>query len=136
MITIDSMKKTVLIVEDDKLLCDVYKKVLVGNGYRVVATHNFDSAVAKFNPQKIDIVVLDIILSGKNGFEVLKSFRAKSGGDKVPIVVITGMNTQDIDMDRELMVSLNILGIHTKSQFSISQFSDLISKYISLHERA
>ena len=78
--------------------------------------------------------MLDIILKGKNGFELLRDFRKQPDGDKVPIIIITGMNTQDLNMDRELMVSLNIIGIHTKSQFSINEFSGLVRAYLSKYE--
>jgi len=129
------MKKNVLVVEDDQLLAEVYRHVLQNDGFKVEIANDYQTALSKFKAKRISIVVLDIILGGKNGFEVLKAFRMQPGGREVPIVIITGMNTQDLDMDKELMVSLNILGVHTKSQFSIKEFSNLISNYINLYER-
>jgi DNA-binding response OmpR family regulator len=128
------MAKKILIVEDDKLLADVYLLALKTEGLKATSAYDYNSAMKLFEPNKISLVVLDIILKGKNGFELLRDFRKQPGGDKVPIIIITGMNTQDLNMDRELMVSLNIIGIHTKSQFSIADFSGIIKSYLNKHE--
>lgn len=128
------MTKKILVVEDDNLLADVYKQVLSNDGFKVVVANDYASAMTKFSGKTIALVVLDIILKGKNGFELLRDFRKQPDGDKVPIIIITGMNTQDLNMDRELMVSLNIIGIHTKSQFSINEFSGLVRAYLSKYE--
>lgn len=128
------MAKKILVVEDDKLLADVYLLALKTEGLKAISAHDYHSAMKLFEPNKISLVVLDIILKGKNGFELLRDFRKQPGGDKVPIIIITGMNTQDLNMDRELMVSLNIIGIHTKSQFSITDFSGIIKSYLNKHE--
>jgi len=102
------MKKTILIVEDDRLLADVYKKALIEEGYRVRLAEDYDQAMKQFKPGIINLVVLDIILRKKNGFELMRDLRKIPGGEKVPLVIITGMGTQELDMDRDLMVSLNI----------------------------
>lgn len=128
------MAKKILVVEDDKLLADVYLLALKTEGLKAISAHDYHSAMKLFEPNKVSLVVLDIILKGKNGFELLRDFRKQPGGDKVPIIIITGMNTQDLNMDRELMVSLNIIGIHTKSQFSITDFSGIIKSYLNKHE--
>lgn len=128
------MAKKILVVEDDNLLAGVYRQVLSDDGLRVVVANDYADAMDKFSADSICLVVLDIILKGKNGFELLRDFRKQPNGDKVPIIIITGMNTQDLNMDRELMVSLNIIGIHTKSQFSIKDFSGLIKAYLSKYE--
>ena len=128
------MKKSILIVEDDELLADVFAKSLKEQGFKVRVAKNYIEAMKKFEPSRTALVVLDIILKGKNGFELLRDFRKESGGDQVPVVIVTGMNTQELNMDKDLRVSLNIIGIHTKSQFSISQFTGIIKNYLSRYE--
>ena len=133
--TIVDMAKKILIVEDDKLLAEVYASALKQEGLNTTTVHDYNSAMNNFRPSNYSLVVLDIILKGKNGFELLRDLRRTPGGDKLPIIIITGMDTQDLNMDRELMVSLNIIGIHTKSQFSIAEFGKIISAYLDRHER-
>ena len=128
------MNKKVLIVEDDKLLCDVYRHSLELEGIGVLTAESYNSAIKIFNPDNISLLVLDIMLKNKNGFELLRDLRKTLNGDTVPTIIVTGMNTQDLNMDKELMVSLNILGIYTKSQFSISQFSKVVKDLIGQSE--
>jgi len=128
------MNKKVLIVEDDKLLCDVYRDSLELEGIGVLTAESYNSAIKIFNPDNISLLVLDIMLKNKNGFELLRDLRKRPNGDTVPTIIVTGMNTQDLNMDKELMVSLNILGIYTKSQFSISQFSKVVKDLIGQSE--
>ena len=123
------MNKKVLIVEDDKLLCDVYRHSLELEGIGVLTAESYNSAIKIFNPDNISLLVLN-----KNGFELLRDLRKRPNGDTVPTIIVTGMNTQDLNMDKELMVSLNILGIYTKSQFSISQFSKVVKDLIGQSE--
>lgn len=129
------MAKKILIVEDDRLLADVYASALRLEGLMSTVVNDYKSAMNDFRPSRYSLVVLDIILKGKNGFELLRDLRKTPGGDGLPIIIITGMDTQDLNMDRELMVSLNIIGIHTKSQFSIADFGKIIKAYIDRHER-
>ena len=128
------MVKKLLVVEDDKLLADVYVAALKNSGLKTLTASDYNSAMKIFEPNKIRLVVLDIILKGKNGFELLRDFRKQPGGDRIPVIIITGMNTQDLNMDRELMVSLNIIGIHTKSQFSIADLGNIIKHYLAIYE--
>lgn len=129
------MKKQVLIVEDDILLAEVYKKALKTAGLSAIIAQNYNEAMKKFNPTKLSLVSLDIILQGKNGFELLRDFRKQPQGDSVPIMIVTGMNTHELNLDKDLMVSLNIKGIYTKSQFSVKQFVEAVQAYLSYHEK-
>ena len=123
------MKQTVLIVEDDTLLAEVYHQSLKAEGIRSVVAKDFFEALAKFKPRQHALIVLDIMLGQKNGFELLKTLRRQPGGDRFSVMIVTGLNTDELNMNKELMVGLNIVGIYTKSQFSIAQFVDLVKLY-------
>ncbi|MEI6581289.1 MAG: response regulator [bacterium] len=123
------MKQSVLIVEDDSLLAEVYHQSLKAEGIRSVIARDFFEALAKFKPRQHTLIVLDIMLGQKNGFELLKTLRRQPGGDRFSVMIVTGLNTDELNMNKELMVGLNIVGIYTKSQFSIAQFVDLVKLY-------
>ena len=124
--------KKILIVEDDSLLSEVYKKSLESEKFRVDLAMDYKKAVEIFNPKVHGLVILDIMLNGKNGFELLKAMRRTMGGDDVKIVIVTGMNTDDLKLNKELLVGLNIVGIYTKSQFSIAQLIETVKTQINL----
>jgi hypothetical protein len=52
----------------------------------------------------------------------------------VKIAIVTGMNTDDLKLNKELLVGLNIIGIYTKSQFSISQLVGVVKYYMEKNE--
>ena len=76
----------VLIVDDDKNICDLLRLYLEKDGYSVILSHDGEEAVVKFNALKPDMVLLDIMLPGMDGWQVCREIRKKSN---VPIIMIT-----------------------------------------------
>ena len=79
-----SMK--VLIVDDDKNICDLLRLYLEKDGYGVILCHDGAEAVVKFNALKPNIVLLDIMLPSMDGWQVCREIRKTSD---VPIIMIT-----------------------------------------------
>ena len=115
-----------LIVEDDKLLAEVYQKSLLAEGVESELSIDYKDALEKYDSKKHRLIILDVLLPDKNGLELLKAVRRQPGGHSSDIVIITGMNTDELNFNNEVMVGLNIIGIYTKSQFSISQLVSLV----------
>ena len=76
----------VLIVDDDKNICDLLRLYLEKEGYSVILSHDGEEAVVKFNALKPDIVLLDVMLPGLDGWQVCREIRKKSN---IPILMIT-----------------------------------------------
>ena len=76
----------VLVVDDDNNICELLKLYLEKEGYGVMVSHDGDEAVVKFNALKPDMVLLDIMLPGIDGWTVCREIRKKSN---VPIIMIT-----------------------------------------------
>jgi len=75
-----------LIVDDDKNICDLLRMYLEKEGYSVILSHDGEEAVVKFNALKPDIVLLDVMLPGLDGWQVCREIRKKSN---VPIIMFT-----------------------------------------------
>ena len=84
----------VLIVDDDPALAEMLGIVLRGEGYHVTHCGDGTSALATFRDAKPDLVLLDVMLPGKNGVEVCRAIRAESD---VPIVMLTA-RTDTLDV--------------------------------------
>jgi DNA-binding response OmpR family regulator len=76
----------VLIVDDDKNICDLLRLYLEKDGYSVILSHDGEEAVVKFNALKPDIVLLDVMLPVMDGLQVCREIRKKSN---VPVLMIT-----------------------------------------------
>jgi len=80
------MKGRVLIVDDDTALSEMLGIVLRGEGFDPSFVADGDKAIAAFRDVKPDLVLLDLMLPGKDGIDVCRQIRAESG---VPIVMLT-----------------------------------------------
>jgi|SRR6185312_15176838 len=77
-----------LVVEDEPKLLRAFSRGLSAEGYHVEGVGNGDDALARFkDSQPIDAIILDWMLPGKDGVEVLKALRR--GGHRVPILMLT-----------------------------------------------
>src|SRR5215213_8508762 len=80
------MKGRVLIVDDDVALSEMLGIVLRGEGFDPAFVADGDKAITAFREVKPDLVLLDLMLPGKDGIDVCRQIRAESG---VPIVMLT-----------------------------------------------
>ena len=76
----------VLVVDDDKNICELLRLYLEKEGYGVILAHDGEEAVVKFNALKPDIILLDIMLPGIDGWQVCREIRKKSN---VPIIMLS-----------------------------------------------
>ena len=76
----------VLVIDDDIELCDLLVEFLEGEGFSVDAVHDGAAGVARALAGQHDLVVLDVMLPGMNGFDVLRRIRDSS---LVPVVMLT-----------------------------------------------
>ena len=88
------MKGRVLIVDDDTALAEMLGIVLRGEGFEPVVCADGDRALALFRETKPDLVLLDLMLPGKDGIDVCRAIRGESG---VPIVMLTA-KTDTVDV--------------------------------------
>jgi two-component system, OmpR family, response regulator MtrA len=77
----------VLVVDDDAALSEMLTIVLRNEGFDSRVCPTGDRALAEFRDYRPDVVLLDLMLPGKDGIDVCKEIRAESG---VPIVMLTG----------------------------------------------
>src|SRR5690554_4782140 len=76
-----------LLIEDDRNLTDALQPVLRGAGYAVELAHNGIDGEFLGNELHPDLIILDLGLPGKNGLEVLRSWRA--AGNPTPVLILT-----------------------------------------------
>lgn len=87
------MDNKLLLVDDDKALCSLLQNYLAQENFETDTIHDGDTAVAKILDGGYDLVILDIMLPGRSGFEVLKSIRETS---TIPVIMLTARG-EDVD---------------------------------------
>lgn len=86
-------KKKVLIVEDDSLLAKVFLASFLAEKFQVIIVDNglkVAEAVRSFSP---DIILLDLIIPGIDGFEVLKQLKSDLKTKNIPVAVISNLSS-------------------------------------------
>ena len=77
---------TVLIIDDDAELCELVGEFLEGEGFEVESVHDGVTGVERCAQSEPELVILDVMLPGLGGFEVLKRLRERS---RVPVIMLT-----------------------------------------------
>jgi DNA-binding response OmpR family regulator len=77
----------VLVVEDEQKVASALKEGLEGDGYDVVAEHTGEGAFFRLNTERFDVILLDVMLPGRDGLQVLATIRSQ--GVETPVLVLT-----------------------------------------------
>ena len=85
-------KPCILAVDDDEQVLHLVRRTLETEGYRVITADSGETAVAAFEQQLPDLVVLDIMMPGIDGYAVCKHIRTLS---LVPIIMLTAMGSDE-----------------------------------------
>ena len=97
------MSKTILFVEDEPTLQKVAGEILRQEGFIVKSATDGEEAMRIIKTEKPDLVLLDLILPKKDGFEVLKEMKADTQTKDIPVIILTNLEgTQDIERALEL----------------------------------
>jgi len=82
----------VLVVDDEKSLCDFISKNLEVRGFQVLTAANGIEAISIFNKQNVDLVILDIMMPRMDGMETTRRIRQSS---TVPVIILTALDDEN-----------------------------------------
>ena len=105
----------ILVAEDDDNIRMGLVDILESESFRVTQAADGDAALARFREAPVDLVLLDIMMPGKNGFDVCRDIRAMD--QQVPIIMLTAKGEE---MDK-------VIGLHSGAD-------DYITKPFGIHE--
>jgi len=89
-------QKTILLVEDNVFLSNLLKLKLEKEGFKVIQVFEGGKVTKEFlSTQKVDLILLDIILPDKNGFEILKEIKKDPALTKIPVIVLSNLGQEE-----------------------------------------
>jgi len=91
----DTKKAKILLIEDDRMLCDMYKVKFEISGLNIFIAYGGYDGLAIAKKEKSDIVLLDIKMDDIDGFEVLKRMKADPSLKDIPVFLLTNMGEKD-----------------------------------------
>ena len=102
------MEYNVLIAEDDESIVELLTLYLNSNGFNVISANDGEAAMELLRHRKTDIVLVDIMMSKMNGYELIKAIRQENN---LPIIIISAKNE---DSDKILGLNLGADAYITK----------------------
>ena len=95
------MAKKILIIEDDKFLRELIAQKLIKEGYDIAEAIDGEKGIKAVGEEKPDLVLLDLILPGIDGFEVLTKIKEDPKIAQVPVIILSNLGQKD-DIERGL----------------------------------
>jgi two-component system, OmpR family, response regulator VicR len=114
-------RKKILIIEDDRALQNALVEILSKEGYETVSAFDGEEGVQKAGTEKPDLILLDLILPKKDGFEALAGIKEGSSKD-TPVLILT--NLEEIENVQKAL-DLGASTFMVKSDFSLK---DIVEK--------
>ncbi len=87
-------KQSILVVDDNLLNAELLRELLIGRGYRVVALQTAEDAEVEIRRELPDLILLDVVMPGKSGYELCRELKEDSKTRLIPIVMITGLSAR------------------------------------------
>lgn len=123
----ETSSKTILLVEDDMFLSSLLKTRLQKEHFVVVHAKDGEEALAFLRENRPDLILLDIILPKKSGFEVLEAVRSDPQLNQSPIVIISNLGQEsDVQTGKEL----GAVEYFVKAKTSIDELVARIKDYL------
>ena len=123
-----SKEAKILLAEDDKYICRAYKDGLERAGFQVLVAFDGVEAMQKVRSEKPDLILLDLIMPVKNGFEMLEELKKDPAFKRIPVIILSNLGQ---DSDREKGKSLGAVDYLVKSDFSMKEVIRKVREHLT-----
>jgi len=125
-------KKTVLLVEDDAMVSSIYQAKLEADDFKVLVAQDGASGLGLAKKGKPDIIMLDVILPGLDGFSVLEGIKKDKIAKSTPVVMLTNLGTEEDKAKGQKMGAADYL---VKASLTPGEVSEKIRKILKMKSR-
>ena len=94
-------EKIILIVEDDQFLGELTQKKFELEGFKVISARDGDEVFSVLEKSRPNLILLDIMLPGIDGYEVLRRLKISNSYKTIPVIIYSNLGQQD-QIDRRL----------------------------------
>jgi diguanylate cyclase (GGDEF)-like protein/PAS domain S-box-containing protein len=132
-VSLQQSKADILIVDDDQINLDILTRNLQNHDYSVTTADNGESALALIETRSFDLMLLDIMMPGISGYDVLKKARQLYSFTELPIIMVTALQETDSVVETLLSgandyitkpVNFDILKARIATQTALKQKAD------------
>lgn len=121
------MAKTILFIEDESAMQKTVGAIVQKEGYDMISALDGDLGLKLAKEKHPDLILLDLVLPKKDGFDVLRSLKQEEQTKSIPIIVLTNLGEmENIDKAIELGATTYLV----KSDYSLKEIIEKIKKAV------
>ena len=117
------MAKTILIIEDDRFLRELIIRKLIQEEFKVLEAVDGEEGIKKIKEEKPDLILLDLVLPGIDGFEVLSRMKEDLELYLPPVIILSNLGQKE---DVEKGLKLGAIDYLVKAHFAPGEITDKI----------
>lgn len=118
----------ILVTEDDPILQKAIQEYLASDGFEVLVASDGEEGLRLAQNKKPDLILLDIILPKKNGFEMLKELKGDAETKRIPVILLTNLGSlNDVEKALELGASTYLV----KSDYGLEEISQKVKETLA-----
>ncbi|MDD5146254.1 MAG: response regulator [Candidatus Pacebacteria bacterium] len=119
----------ILLVEDDPFLIDIYKQKFENTGFNIKIAKNGEQALEALGSERPDLILLDIVLPGAGGWEILERIKSDPALSALKVVILSNLGQKE---EVEKGLKLGAVKYLIKSQFKPSEVVDKIKEILAI----
>lgn len=123
------MTSKILIIEDETALLYALKAELTQNGFEIMEAVDGEKGLQALKQQKPDLIILDLLLPGIDGFEVLRRLKSKNQTKNIPVIILTNLgDKENIEKGTKLGADDYLIKTDYSLEEIIKKLKNLINK--------
>jgi len=128
---INTMPKKILAIEDDRFLRKLLIDRILEEGYSVEGAIDGEEGLKKVKENAFDLILLDLVLPGIGGFEVLVSLKKDQSLKKIPVLILSNLGQKE---EIEKGLRLGAIDYIIKAHFTLDEIVEKIKKILKKDE--
>ena len=121
------MKKKILLIEDDSVLLKAISLALAKEEFEILTAMDGETGIKSIEENYPDLIILDIILPKKNGYEIMEYMKSKPEISAIPVVILTNLEGAG---DVERMLALGARAFLVKANYTIEEIVEAIKRIL------
>lgn len=97
--SLNSAVKKILVIDDEGDILKVVRARLEANGYKVITLDGGKSALEVTKSEKPDIILLDVVMPGKGGYDVCRDLKSDEATRQIPVIIFTAYYSQEKEVE-------------------------------------
>ncbi|MCK5044735.1 response regulator [Candidatus Parcubacteria bacterium] len=121
--------KSILLIEDDPFLIDIYSTKLKELSFNVSVANNGDEVFEKLEEEEIELFILDIVLPNLDGWTILKKIKEIERFENIPVVILSNLGQRtDVEKGLKLGATKYLIKAHYTPSMVVEEIKKVLKK--------